>query len=70
MRYVYAKIPVRKAEDSGIAEFRQRTPDGEFVIINESDLQTYGSSAPFEKKVKSLGGKVLTAAEAKEELNR
>lgn len=70
MRYVYAKIPVRKAEDAGIAEFRQRTPDGEFVIINESDLQTYGSSAPFEKKVESLGGKVLTAAEAKEELNR
>ena len=64
MRYVYAKIPVRKAEDAGIAEFRQRTPDGEYVIINESDLQTY------EKKVKSLGGKVLTAAEAKEELNR
>ena len=69
MRYVYAKIPVRKAEDAGIAEFRQRTPDGEYVI-NESDLQTYGNSAPFEKKVKSLGGKVLTAAEAKEELNR
>lgn len=59
MRYVYAKIPVRKAEDAGIAEFRQRTPDGEYVIINESDLQTYGSSVPFEKKSSRLEARSL-----------
>ena len=70
MRYVYAKIPVLKAESLGIAEFRQRTPDGEYVIVNESDLQTYGRSGTFESKVKTLGGKVLTAMEAKKELNR
>lgn len=70
MRYLYAKIPVRKAESIGIAEFRQRTPDGEYVIVNESDIQTYGRSGTFESKVKTLGGKVLTAQEAKKELNR
>ena len=70
MRYLYAKIPVRKAESIGIAEFRQRTPNGEYVIVNESDLQTYGRSGTFESKVKTLGGKVLTVQDAKKELNR
>ena len=70
MRYLYAKIPVRKAESLGIAEFRQRTNDGEYVIVNESDLQTYGRSGTFESKVKTLGGKVLTVQDAKKELNR
>ncbi len=70
MRYLYAKIPVRKAESIGIAEFRQRTNDGEYVIVNESDLQTYGRSGTFESKVKTLGGKVLTVQDAKKELNR
>lgn len=70
MRYLYAKIPVRKAESIGIAEFRQRTNDGEYVIVNESDLQTYGRSGTFESKVKTLGGKVLTVQEAKKELDR
>lgn len=70
MRYLYAKIPVRKAESIGIAEFRQRINDGEYVIVNESDLQTYGRSGTFESKVKALGGKVLTVQEAKKELDR
>ena len=70
MRYLYAKIPVRKAESLGIAEFRQRTPNGEYVIVNESDLQTCGRSGTFESKVKTLGGKVLTVQDAKKELNR
>lgn len=69
MKYVYAKIPVRKAEMVGVAEFRHRTPDGEYVIINESDLLVWGEAEPFESKVKALGGQVLDASGAKKELN-
>lgn len=70
MRYLYAKIPAAKAEDIGIAGFRRRTPDGAYVIINESDLQTYGPDADFSSKVEALGGEVLTAGEARQELNK
>lgn len=70
MRYLYAKIPVSKAGDIGVAAFRQKTPDGVYVIINESDLQTYGPNADFSSKVEALGGVVLTANEARQALNK
>lgn len=70
MRYLYAKIPAVKAEDIGVTGLRMRTPDGAYVIINESDLQTYGTDADFSSKVEVLGGRVLTAEEARKELNK
>lgn len=69
MQYRYAKIPYPKAVMLGVDNIRKRTAAGE-VIINEGDLQTYGKGADFKKKVKQLGGTVLTAAEAKAEIEK
>ncbi len=69
MIYRYAKIPFQKAAELGLSKSRKRTVTGE-VIINESDLLTYGKGADFKKKVKQLGGTVLTALEAKKELEK
>ena len=40
--YNYAKIPLVSAIALGLDKIRRHTPSGD-VIINESDLQTYGS---------------------------
>ena len=69
MKYRYAKIPFPKAVLIGVDQIRKRTVTGD-VIINESDLLTYGKGADFKKKVKQLGGTVLTAAEAKAEIEK
>ena len=54
----------------GLDKIRRHTPSGD-VIINESDLLTYGSeSNTFEQKVEALSGKVLMALEAKQELQK
>lgn len=59
--YNYAKIPLVSAIALGLDKIRRHTPSGD-VIINESDLQTYGSeNSTFEQKVEALSGKVLTA---------
>lgn len=68
--YNYAKIPLVSAIALGLDKVRRHTPSGD-VIINESDLLTYGSgSSTFEQKVEALGGQVLTALEAKQELQK
>lgn len=67
MKYRYAKIPYSAAVDLGIAQIRHRIVTGE-VIINESDVQCFCGSEPFEKKIELLGGSVLTNSEAKSEL--
>lgn len=70
MKYEYAKIPVAVAETLGLAAIRRHTDDG-FVIVNESDMLTRGSrTATFATKIKRCGGTVLSAAEAKAELNK
>ena len=69
MVYIYAKVPFQIAVDLGLSKSRKRTVSGE-VIINESDLLTYGKGSDFKKKVKQLGGTVLTALEAKRELEK
>ena len=69
MKYSYAKIPYQSAVELGVEKTRKRTSTGE-VIINESDLLTYGKGSDFRKKVKQLGGTVLTAMEAKIELEK
>ncbi|GEM_PF-1269317 len=69
MIYRYAKVPFQAAADLGLSKSRKRTVSGE-VIINESDLLTYGRGSDFKKKVKQLGGTVLTAFEAKRELEK
>jgi len=54
----------------GLDKIRRHIPSGD-VIINESDLLTYGSEGyTFEQKVEELNGKVLTALEAKQELQK
>lgn len=54
----------------GLDKIRRHAPSGD-VIINESDLLTYGSEGyTFEQKVEELNGKVLTALEAKQELQK
>lgn len=54
----------------GLDKIRRHTPSGD-VIINESDLLTYGSEGyTFEQKVGELNGKALTALEAKQELQK
>ena len=54
----------------GLDKIRRHTPSGD-VIINESDLLTYGSEGYiFEQKVEELNGKALTALEAKQELQK
>ena len=69
-RYNYVKIPLVSAIALGLDKIRRHTPSGD-VIINESDLQTYGSEGyTFEQKVEELNGKVLTALEAKQELQK
>ena len=68
--YYYAKIPLVSAVALGLDKVRRHTPSGD-VIINESDLLTYGSeNSTFEQKVEALGGQVLTALEAKQELQK
>ena len=68
--YNYAKIPLVSAIALGLDKVRRHTPSGD-VIINESDLLTYGyGSSTFEQKVEALGGQVLTALEAKQELQK
>ena len=69
MKYSYAKIPYAKAVLVGVDKIRKRTAAGD-VIINEGDLLTYGKGDDFKKKVKQLGGSVLTALEAKAELEK
>lgn len=69
MIYRYAKIPFDKAVEIGVSKTRKRTVTGE-VIINESDLLTYGRGSDFKRKVKQLEGTVLTALEAKQELEK
>ena len=68
--YNYAKIPLVSAIALGLDKVRRHTPSGD-VIINESDLLTYGTvNSTFEQKVEALGGQVLTALEAKQELQK
>ena len=68
--YYYAKIPLVSAIALGLDKIRRHTPSGD-VIINESDLLTYGSEGyTFEQKVEELNGKALTALEAKQELQK
>ena len=68
--YNYAKIPLVSAVALGLDKIRRHTPSGD-VIINESDLLTYGTvNSTFEQKVEALGGQVLTALEAKQELQK
>lgn len=69
MKYSYAKIPYTQAVLVGVDKIRKRTAAGE-VIINEGDLLAYGKGGDFEKKVKQLGGTVLTALDAKRELEK
>ena len=69
MVYRYAQIPFPKAVELGLEKTRKRTATGA-VIINESDLLTYGKGSDFQKKVKQLGGTVLTALEAKKVLEQ
>lgn len=69
-RYQYAKLPVTSAMSLGLDKIRQKTSGGDY-IINESDLITYGnSSQSFAEKVKELRGIVLSAFEAKQELQK
>ncbi|MGM9739358.1 MAG: hypothetical protein ACI3ZP_02035, partial [Candidatus Cryptobacteroides sp.] len=65
----YAKIPYVNAVLLGVDKIRKRTVN-EDVIINEGDLLTYGRNDDFKDKVKQLGGTVLTALEAKIELEK
>ena len=68
--YYYAKIPLVSAVALGLDKIRRHTPSGD-VIINESDLLTYGTvNSTFEQKVAALGGQVLTALEAQQELQK
>ena len=68
--YNYAKIPLVSAIALGLDKVRRHTPSGD-VIINESDLLTYGSeNSTFEQKVEALGGQVPTVLEAKQELQK
>lgn len=69
MVYRYAKIPFTKAVELGLERTRKRTANGD-VIINESDLLTYGKGSDFARKVRQLDGTVLTAAEAKAEIEK
>lgn len=69
MKYSYAKIPYAQAVLVGVDKIRKRTATGD-VIINEGDLLTYGKGGDFKKKVKQLGGTILTALEAKRELEK
>lgn len=69
MIYRYAKIPYPRAVELGLEKIRRRISSGE-VIINESDLLTYGDDDPFESKVQGLGGTVLTALQAKQEIDK
>lgn len=68
--YRYVKIPYGKAVGLGLHRLRAGTPDG-CVIINESDLMTYGGPEDsFEDKVAALEGKVLSNLEARQELKK
>lgn len=69
MIYRYAKIPYAKAVLIGVDKIRKRTVTGD-VIINEGDLLTYGKGSDFKKKVKQLGGTVLSALDAKKEIEK
>lgn len=68
--YRYIKIPYGRAVELGLHKLRAETSDG-CVIINESDLMTYGSPEDsFEDKVASLEGVVLSNLEARQELKK
>lgn len=69
MIYRYAKIPYAAAESLGLAGIRRKTADGQ-VIVNEGDLLATGKGGNFQIKVKRLGGKVLTAREARSEIEK
>lgn len=69
MKYRYAIIPYSGAVTLGVERIRRQTATGE-VIVNESDLLTYGGQSSFEDKIEKLGGRVLTALEAKQELQK
>lgn len=69
MKYRYAIIPYSGAVMLGVEHIRRQTVTGE-VIVNESDLLTYGEQNSFEDKIKQLGGRTLTALEARQELQK
>ena len=69
MKYRYAIIPYSGAVMLGVERIRRQTVTGE-VIVNESDLLTYGEQTSFEDKIKQLGGRTLTALEARQELQK
>lgn len=64
--YKYAKISYAAAVRLGLAKSRRRTSSG-YVIINDGDLTGYGSGT-FADKIDALGGTVLTALQARAEL--
>lgn len=69
-QYQYAKIPATKAMELGLDKIRKATSSG-WYVINESDLITSGfPGQTFTDKVQFLGGTVLTAREAKQELTK
>ncbi len=68
--YRYIKISRDNAVKLGLQDLRASTSDG-CVIINESDLLTYGDEADsLEDKVAKLEGKILSNVEARQELNK
>lgn len=68
--YRYIKISYGIAVELGLQKLRSKTSDG-CIIINESDLMTYGSPEDsFDDKVAALGGKVLSNIEARVELKK
>ncbi|MEG1617402.1 MAG: hypothetical protein RR202_10610 [Bacteroidales bacterium] len=70
MDFKYAVIPMEKAKELELEQIRQKTKDGD-VLVNQTDLSVVGQTEDdFESKVKQLGGYVITAKEALQQLNK
>ncbi|MDR0939905.1 MAG: hypothetical protein LBN29_11270 [Mediterranea sp.] len=62
MRYI--AVPPRVARQLGLDALRRATAEGQ-VILNETDLTGVAGDPRLGERVKNLGGRVLTAAEAR-----
>jgi hypothetical protein len=64
MKFNYAKLPYKTAQEFGLDKNRYRDKNGN-VIVNQSDLISVGTAGEtLSEKVKRLGGVMLSNAEA------
>lgn len=66
MIFKYILIPIAQAELLGLVENRFKVDSGKSVIVNQTDILTYGAPEDsIEDKASKLGGRIISIDYAK-----